>query len=62
MGNGTKEQITEVADVVGTISVKNEAKRVRIQDVTILRKGQFNLFSLSQILKRDENLLVVMSI
>jgi hypothetical protein len=24
MGDGTKEQITETADVIGTISVKNE--------------------------------------
>jgi hypothetical protein len=47
MGNGTKEQITEVA-----VSGKNEKKRVRIQDVTILKNGRFNLFSLSQMLKK----------
>jgi hypothetical protein len=52
MGNGTKEQITEVADVLGTISVKNEIKKVRIQDVTILKNGRFNLFSLRQMLKK----------
>jgi hypothetical protein len=52
IGNGTKEQITEVADVIGTISVKNEAKRVGIQDVTILKNGQRNLFSHSQMLKK----------
>jgi hypothetical protein len=52
MGNGTKEQITEVADVLGTISVKNEIKRVRIQDITILKNGRFNLFSLNQMLKK----------
>jgi hypothetical protein len=26
-GNGTKEPITEIADVIGTISVKNEVKK-----------------------------------
>jgi hypothetical protein len=52
MGNGTKEQITEVANVLGTISVRNEMKKVRIQDVTILKNGKFNLFSLSQMLKK----------
>jgi Zinc knuckle len=52
IGNGTMEQITDVADVLGTISVKNEKKRVRIQDVTILKNGRFNLFSLSQMLKK----------
>jgi hypothetical protein len=52
MGNGTKEQITEVADVLGTISVRNKIKKVRIQDVTILKNGKFNLFSLSQMLKK----------
>jgi hypothetical protein len=52
MGNGTKERITEVADVLGTISVRNKMKRVRIQDVTILKNGKFNLFSLSQMLKK----------
>jgi hypothetical protein len=52
MGNGTKEQITEVADVLGAISVRKELKKVRIQDVTILKNGKFNLFSLSQMLKK----------
>jgi hypothetical protein len=28
MGKGTKEPISEIADVIGTISVKNEVKRL----------------------------------
>jgi hypothetical protein len=48
VGNGTNELITDIADVVGTISVKNEVKRVRIQDITILKNGRFNLFSLGK--------------
>jgi hypothetical protein len=56
MGNGTKEPITEITDVIGTISVMNEVKKVRIQDITILKNGQYNLFSLSQMLKKGWNL------
>jgi hypothetical protein len=56
-GNGTKELIAVMADVIGTVAVKNEVKKVRIQEVTILKNGRFNLCSLHQMLKKDGNLL-----
>jgi hypothetical protein len=52
MGNGTHKTITEIADVVAIICNENGSKRVRVQNVTIFRNGQFNLFSMSQMLKK----------
>ena len=54
MGNGTQESVQETADVVGCIrdSQTNETKNIRIQNVSILPNGQFNLFSISQMLNK----------
>jgi hypothetical protein len=55
MGNRTQEAISEISDVVGMIHNEKETKRVRIQNVKILKNGRFNLFSNSQMLKKAWN-------
>jgi hypothetical protein len=52
----------ETAEIIVTISAKNRVKRLRIQDVTILNIGRHNLFSLSQMLKRDRSIPEAMNI
>jgi Reverse transcriptase (RNA-dependent DNA polymerase) len=52
MGNGTQERVQEIADIEGIVCNKNKKRKVRIQDVTILKNGRFNLFSISQMLKK----------
>ena len=52
MGNGSTETVTEVADVTGELECKGKLIQIRIKDVTILKNGSFNLFSVSQALKK----------
>jgi hypothetical protein len=52
MGNGSTETVTEVADVTGEIECKGKMIQIRIKDVTVLKNGSFNLFSVSQALKK----------
>ena len=54
MGNGTQESVQEIADVIGHIreSQTNAGKNIRIQDVSILSSGHFNLFSILQMLNK----------
>ena len=50
MGNGTTEEVTESGDLFGEIKSKGKTIPIRIQDVTIMPNGTFNLFSVSQAL------------
>jgi len=52
MGNGTQESVMEVADIMGKVYDKDGEKTVQVSDVAILENGQFNLFSISQMLKK----------
>jgi Reverse transcriptase (RNA-dependent DNA polymerase)/Zinc knuckle len=52
MGNGTQEKIEEIADVIGSVKIGTSNISVRIHDVTIIKNGRFNLFSLSQMLSK----------
>jgi hypothetical protein len=52
MVNGSTEVVDKVADVAGVIN-NNEAKAwIQMTDVTVLNNGRFNLFSISQALKK----------
>ena len=54
MGNGNQEKAAEVADIVGTMCDKfgNEIGTAKLSDVTILPTGKYNLFSVTQMMKR----------
>ena len=52
MGNGTQEEVMEVADIIGKVCEKDGEKTVRVSNVAILENGRFNLFSISQMLKK----------
>ena len=52
MGNGTTEVVTESGDLFGEIKSKGKTSPIRIQDVTIMPNGTFNLFSVSQALSK----------
>jgi hypothetical protein len=58
MGNGNQEKAAEVADIVGTMCDKyrNEIGTAKLSDVTILPTGRFNLFSVTQMMKRGWSL------
>jgi hypothetical protein len=47
---GTQEQIKETSDIIGMIKVRKKVKMFRIQNVTVIDNGKFNLFSISQML------------
>jgi len=52
MGNGTSEEVTISGEVVGMFQEgTNNEKLVRIRNVTYLKNGNINLFSISQMLK-----------
>jgi hypothetical protein len=53
MGNGSQEEIEEIADVNGTITVNDKQKKISLHDVTIFRNRRFELFSISQMLKKE---------
>jgi hypothetical protein len=54
MGNGSQENAMEIADIVGTICDKqgNELVIGKMTDVTVLPTAKFNLFSVTQMLKK----------
>ena len=58
MGNGNQEKAAEVADIVGNMCDKygNEIGVAKLSDVTILPTGKYNLFSVTQMMKRGWNL------
>jgi hypothetical protein len=53
MGNGSTEKVTKVTDV--TIKFKNKGKmiQVRVENITMQKNAPFNLFSVTQALKKD---------
>ena len=52
MGNGSAEIVDKIADVVRTINNNGTKAAICITDVTVLNNGHFNLFSISQALKK----------
>jgi hypothetical protein len=52
MGNASTETVNKVADVTGVINNNGAKARIQITDVTALNNGHFNLFSISQALKK----------
>ena len=54
MGNGKEESALEIADIVGTICNRhgNEMATGKLSDVTVLPTGKYNLFSVTQMLKK----------
>ena len=54
MGNGKEESALEIADIVGTICDRhgNEIATGKLSDVTVLPTGKYNLFSVTQMLKK----------
>jgi hypothetical protein len=52
MGNGIQEKIEEIADVIGSVKIGTSNISVGIHDVTIIKSGRFNLFSLSQMVSK----------
>ncbi len=58
MGNGNQEKAAEVADIVGTMCNEygNEIGTAKLSDVTFFRMGKFNLFSVTQMMKRGWSL------
>ena len=54
MGNGTAENALEIGDIIGTICDKhgNELGTGKLTDVTVLPTGKYNLFSVTQMLKK----------
>ena len=58
MGNGNQEKAAQLADIVGMMCDKfgNEIGQAKLQDVTILPTGKYNLFSVTQMMKRGWSL------
>ena len=55
MGNGKEEQYKVIRDLIGGVRFnwQEEWSQVKLTDVTLLPNAKFNLFSLTQLIKKD---------
>jgi hypothetical protein len=52
MGNGSQEKVEVIGNVIGAVRGDKGEEKIKIQGVTYLKNGRFNLFSISQMLKK----------